>query len=419
MRRRLLKTLMAGTAVAALGALLVAFTMRSKLETMVEIYQDDGFEGVYHRLKDYVPGASPNVSWPSAAPEAVGLNGEALEAFREAMAAQGTSALIVARDGRMALEWYEPSHGPNQLESIAALGKGATASPILLAALSDGRIDLDDPAAKYIPEWQADPQKSKITLRHLATHSSGVENVSFAAEQSGWKDTYLRNGALRFKLAIERAPILFEPGSQADYSGVGYYVLAYVLARAVQESGEYSDVRSYLRDRIMRPIGIPTHDWIVGYREAVEVDGMTLYAIGSGGRYTPRALARIGELFARNGEWEGRQIIDSQWVARALTYGGSPPIPAQQPADPPAGLGWWVNSGGFFPSLPADAAVAAGGDHSILLVVPSLRLVAVRTGASFGPPGGEFWAPIDGHFFAPLMATVGTARAKLAAVAVP
>jgi len=49
-------------------------------------------------------------------------------------------------------------------------------------------------------------------------------------------------------------------------------------------------------------------------------------------------------------------------------------------ADPPTGIGAWLNSGGFWSSLPRDAVVGAGAGHQILLVVPSLDIVVVRLG---------------------------------------
>ena len=41
----------------------------------------------------------------------------------------------------------------------------------------DHRLEADDPAWKYIPLWKNDPLRGKITIRHLATHSSGIENA--------------------------------------------------------------------------------------------------------------------------------------------------------------------------------------------------------------------------------------------------
>jgi CubicO group peptidase (beta-lactamase class C family) len=134
-----------------------------------------------------------------------------------------------------------------------------------------------------------------------------------------------------------------------------------------------------------------------------EIDGMSLYAIGSGASYTARAAARIGELFLQDGKWNSRQLIEPQWIRQALSYANSPPTIDPGSTVPPVGLGWWVNAQNFFPSLPEDAALAAGVGHEIVLVVPSLQLVAVRFGEDLGQPGDDFWEVAEQEFFEPLM----------------
>lgn len=392
---------------AAIGLLIasvMASSIPSQLERAVAVYREDGYTGFYSRLIGHV--GLPNVHWEETVPESVGLKSEVLESLRGSLAAQGTVSLIVARDDRIAIEWYAEGNGPNQTYLLAAAAKGVTGCPILLAALTDKKIGLDERVAKYVPGWQQDPWKSEITIRQLASHSSGLDDVNFNKVQSGWKDVYRRNPSQRFRLALNRAPILFEPGTQHAYSGVGYYVLAYVLGTVLKDSADHPDLKSFLRDRINKPLGIPSNAWGLSYGESYQIDGMTLYAIGSGAIYTARAVARIGELFVRNGEWNGRQLIDSEWVSRALSYANSPPNPAVGAPEPQAGLGWYVNSNGFFPSLPEDAAFSVGEGYNILLVVPSQRLVAVLIDGSLGEPGDDFWQTIEQQFFKPLMASI-------------
>jgi CubicO group peptidase (beta-lactamase class C family) len=398
MRNKWLWLTIIGAAV-ALG--IVALLMPSKLKSAIDAYRDDGYAGVYHRVQDFV--GIPNVRWETAKSEDVGLSSERLEKFRVSLAARETKSILVARQGRIVLEWYADDFGPNQKWGLAAAAKGVVGGVILLAALSDGKLGLDDRVAEYVPSWQQDPRRSKITIRHLASHSSGIDDVSFEGGQGGWKEYYLQNEGQRFWLALGRAPILFEPGTQFSYAGVGYYVLAYTLGTVLKRSSEPSDLRSYLRDRVMQPLGIPSNAWTLSYGHAYEVDGMTLYAIGSGASYTTRAVARVGELFLENGEWNGRRLIDATWVRQALSYANSPPIPAVGGTDPPAGLGWWVNSQGFFDALPRDAAITMGNGHEIVLVVPSLELVAVRLGKALGQPGDDYWQAAEEQFFEPLM----------------
>ena len=77
--------------------------------------------------------------------------------------------------------------------------------------LSDGRIKLEDFACEYIPAWKNDSQKSKITIRHLATHSAGIEDAEVPGksheELAGWKGEFWHRHPDPFSIALSQAPI--------------------------------------------------------------------------------------------------------------------------------------------------------------------------------------------------------------------
>jgi CubicO group peptidase (beta-lactamase class C family) len=106
----------------------------------------------------------------------------------------------------------------------------------------------------------------------------------------------------------------------------------------------------------------------------------------------------------RGGEWQGRRLLDSQWVARALRYAGlpKPPRHAGNPA-PASGLCWYTNEDGVWPYLPPDAFAGAGAGHQVLLAVPSLDLLVVRNGEALAPPSAAtFWGAAGRHLLQPL-----------------
>jgi CubicO group peptidase (beta-lactamase class C family) len=346
------------------------------------------------------------VRWETAEPERQGFSAAALEDLWRRIGRGGSSAFLVARGGQLIFERYGPDAGPNQPRLLSALGKSATAALVLLLALSDERLSLDEPVSRYVRQWRDDPVKRAITVRQLIAHSSGLDDVNFLRERSGWKQDYFEHQDQRFRYAVMTAPVLFEPGTRYSYSGVGYYVLAYAAAVAFSENGGKVDLKSLLASRIMEPLGIPRHDWVISYGAAYEWDGYRLYALGSGGFYTPRALATIGQLLLDRGEWQGARLLDARWVDAMLSDLRSPPVRTPGMADPPTGIGLWVNSDGFWPSLPRDAAVGAGAGHQILLVVPSLDLVVVRLGETLGKDEheGDFWRALEPALFQPLMA---------------
>lgn len=393
------------------AALLVGVVIGPRV---VNVIGRDGLGPTLLRMGVRLPGEIPDVFWISSTPEQHAVDGGRLRALTDSLQERGTSAFLVAKGGEIIEEFYGPDFGPNKRHGIAAMGKAATAALVLLIALDKQIVELDDPVWKFIPEWQSDSLRQDVTLRHLVTHSSGIEDVDFTVEHEGWKRKYLESEDARFGMAVREIPITFPPGSQFSYSGVGFYVLAYALGRAFAEVGE-ERLLEVVREQVMWPMEIPDRDWRISYGDSYQVDGMDLVGLGSGGSYTARALGRIGQTLLQGGRWGDRRFADSSHVAKALRYGGSPEHRSTSPGGglmaPAMGLGFWLNCDGFWPSLPRDAAIGLGSGEQLLLVIPSLELVVVRLGHSLGPveEGDEPWQPLDGAVFAPLMAAMPTA----------
>jgi len=394
---------------AILAAIIVsgAVLFRDRIANAIALYEDEGSAGIWYKIKDALPLATPNVTWKTATPESAGIDGEKLQTLSAQLAGKGTHAFIVVRGNKIVHEYYGPNQQADKPHFIAAMGKLVTASMAVSLNIADHRMSLDEPLRDYIPAWNSNLQKYPITVRHILTHSSGIENVSFTKEHEGWKQVYLKNPERRFELVVNDIPVSFKPGSRYEYSGVGFYSLAYALGKSLADAPE-TNVRQLLRHRLMTPLGIPSHDWSISYNESYAIDGMQLYAIGSGGSYTPRALARIGQLLLNGGRWNDRQLIPASIVQSVLSFGASPPHHSPQEANPAAGLGLWLNCDGYWPSLPADAAVAAGGGHQILLIIPSLDLVAVRLGKPLGEDRweGDYWKALGKNLLNPLIAAV-------------
>jgi CubicO group peptidase (beta-lactamase class C family) len=372
-------------------------------------------------------------AWDTVPPEHCRMDRARLDALRDTLAARGTQSLLVVRRDRVAYEWYAPGYGPARRHYTASLAKALVGGTSLLLALNDGRIAIDDPASKYIPAWRDHPLKRKITVRHLATHSSGIEDAELSREDRaralaegktltdhhmslpGWKGVFWRRQVPQeldpFTAAIHQAPVIFEPGTRYAYSNPGMAALAYTVTASLRGTPQAdrqhpTDIRTLLKERILDPIGVPEDAWSIGYGRAYEVDGMQMYANWGGGEFTARAVARIGRLMLHKGEWGGRQLVDAGWVDKMLAYAQTP-LPDRPPGNPqPAsGLCWWTNYDGVWPSLPRDAFAGAGAGNQILLVVPCRDLIVVRNGDLLGDPsaGEGFWGGVVKFLFEPLM----------------
>lgn len=353
----------------------------------------------------------PRVAWESARPAQEGMDPEALRRLSQALADAGTTSFLVVRGNRVVYEWYSAGSGPNVPHGMAAMAKAVTGTVALMAAVTDRRLALDDPASKYIPRWQTDSLRRAIRIRHLASHRSGMEDVDFglgmAKQLNGWKQRYFDHPGDRFDLAIDTAAILFPPGTRIGYSGVGYYALAYALGFSVREAPE-REIKTLLRERVFQPLGIPDGNYKLSYEESYDVDGMTLYALGSGADYSARAAARIGELMLDHGRFGDRRLLDSGLVAEVLKPGpDSAPPPSGLPEAPPAaGSGWWLNIWASWPGVPRDAFAGIGAEHQVILVVPSLDLVMVRLGKRLSPDPAQFESALREQLFNPLIRAI-------------
>src|SRR5262245_28539471 len=113
------------------------------------------------------PVAGQTFDWKRGTPESQGMSGPKLDALRDELAARRTRAFLVIRNDTIVCEWYAPGVAADSKQGTASLAKALVGGLSLGVAVGDGRIGLDDPAARFIPEWKGDPKKSRITVRHL------------------------------------------------------------------------------------------------------------------------------------------------------------------------------------------------------------------------------------------------------------
>jgi len=345
--------------------------------------------------------------WGNALPEEEGFSAEKLTAMRDTLAAHKTTSILVIRDDKVILEWYAEGWNLKQ-HGTASLAKALVGGMSLVLALNDGRMKVDDPVCKFIPEWKNDPLKSKITIRELATHSSGIEDAEISDQDianakakgievkdkhmdiPGWKGNFWRKEPDPFTISRDMAPVVFAPGTSYQYSNPGMAMLAYSVTASYRGT-KYNDIRTLLRERIYQPIGINDDEWQIGYGKTYDVDGLGLVANWGGGSFTPRAVARIGRLMLRKGNWDGKQLIDSSVAKLVVKYAGTPiPQRDEKEPTPSCALPWYSNFDGVWSRAPRDLFSGAGAGNQTLIVIPSMNMIVVRNGQDmYDPAKGE------------------------------
>jgi len=367
--------------------------------------------------------------WKYTQPENQGMSSEKLDELVKDLAERGTKKLLVIRNDEIVCSYFAQGHEDSvSRHYTASLAKAIVSGMSLLAAMDDGLIHSDDPACKYIPEWKENYRKSKITIRHLAGHTSGVEDAEVSAEEAaemkakglhnhmdlpGWKGQFWRQEPDPFSVSRDSAPVIFSPGQRYAYSNTGIAMLNYAVTSALKETKQ-KDIRTYLQERIYRPIGIEDREYSLGYGQTYEINGLPLVGGWGGGGFTANAVARIGRLMLREGNWQGKQLIHPSLVAEAVRF-----EPAnnwefehdmQYNTNPflETTLGWYSNSSGIWKYLPRDAFAGAGAQNQLLLVVPSLDLIVVRFGAQLygGSKGDSASLGIERFLFNPVIEAI-------------
>src|ERR1700681_3496345 len=164
----------------------------------------------------------------------------------------GAVTVVATRDSVLRMDaqgWADPEHKSfmrvDSIVCIASMSKPITAVAVLML-MEEGKLSLDDPIAKYVPELAGlktpDGQTPRITLRHLLTHTSGMGE---ATDQEAKAPRTLSD----LIPAFASKPLAFVPGSKWQYCQSGILTLGRIVEIV---SGVPFDV--FLRKRIFDPL---------------------------------------------------------------------------------------------------------------------------------------------------------------------
>lgn len=280
---------------------------------------------------------------PKGDAEKLGMDGAALDTLIRDASANDTDAVIVLRDGKVVAERYfgrpqSPIHVMSVTKWVSAFA--------LAMLLDDKKIaSLDAPLSTWFPEW-TDGRRTKVTLRHVLTHTSGIEHGADAARLNAEKD----------KVAyVRKAQVVVEPGTVYDYNNEAAALLSGILEQAAGKP-----VDDLLRDRLFAPLGVKKFDW--------ERDSGGHTFTYANLMLSARDLARIGQVVVDGGKAGGRQIVSAQSLAALAT-------PSTTVTDV-QGLLWMLLRDG--PGKEVTGSYHTGWLGQWIVVLPKSRTVGVR-----------------------------------------
>lgn len=133
-----------------------------------------------------------------------------------------------------------PRCTPDTIFDLASLTKVIATTPLTMALVGRGRLDLEMPVAEIVPTWRA-TEKRGIAIRHLLDHSSGLpahariwETLPGSKVPPSSGESPDRRAA--YRRAIDALPLEHPAGAAAVYSDVGFMQLGFVLEAIGGES---------------------------------------------------------------------------------------------------------------------------------------------------------------------------------------
>ncbi len=232
----------------------------------------------------------------------------------------GTVALR-AGYGMADLERGVPVNADTVFES-GSVAKQFTAMAILLLA-QQGKISLDDPMRKYLPELP--DYGASLKIRHVLSHVSGLREWRLVATFSGTPEgTYVLDNHDLLRIASRQRVLNFDPGTAYSYTNTGFNLATILIERALNNGKTFQD---FTREAIFEPLKMTHTRWRDDFR-AVVPNRALAYSFGTSGWIQDTPVENIigaGGMLSTVGDW----LLWNENFTHA-TVGGSEIVKMQQ-----------------------------------------------------------------------------------------
>jgi CubicO group peptidase (beta-lactamase class C family) len=217
-------------------------------------FQTESFKPFRVSLRKFSRGMPPKHYFPTRLQEAAAVSKIRADLAQRAKRDKFSGAVLVTRDGKVLIR---EAHGFSERESqllnkldtrfrVASLTKMFTAVAVL-RLVQQGKVRLDDPIGKWVPELRSKPA-APATIHQLLTHTGGLGDIH---------GTYYLQHHLEFRThadyvsAYAGQPLALEPGARYQYSNLGYLMLGRLIETASGKSWH-----DYVREAVFEPAGM-------------------------------------------------------------------------------------------------------------------------------------------------------------------
>lgn len=237
-------------------------------------------------------------SLPRATPESQGVSSAAIIKFIETANSKINSlhSFILVRHGKVVAEaWWAPE-AADRPHVLWSLSKSFTSTAVGLA-VAEGKLSIDDRVLQFFPEDSpANPSANlkNMRVRDLLTMSTGHQDELNWREEPHWAKAFLAH------------PVPHKPGTHFRYNTPATYMLSAIVQQVTGQT-----VVEYLEPRLFDPLGIQTPVWDAS-PQGVSIGGYGLYL-------RTEDIAKFGQLYLQQGQWNGKQLLPAEWIAQATS----------------------------------------------------------------------------------------------------
>lgn len=276
---------------------------------------------------------------------------------------RGGPAGIILKNGYQIASWGDP-HRVDMTFSVTK----SYLSTVAGLAVDQGYFNPEDLVANTLWDTTFDGvHNQQITWEHLLNQSSDWSGTLWGGHD--WADRPPREGSID----DWKNRTYHKPGTHFEYNDIRVNLLAYSLLQVWRKP-----LAQILKEHIMDPIGASTTWRWYGYKNSwVELDGMRMQSVSGGGHsggglfINTEDHTRFGLLFLNEGNWNGKQLISTSWIKKAI---------APSPAQLNYGYMWWLNKKGtsrYWEGVPENVYYAAGFGGNFIVIIPDEAMIIV------------------------------------------
>jgi len=204
---------------------------------------------------------------------------------------------------------------PQTIFESGSVAKQFTAAALVLLQ-QDGKLSIDDPVRKYIPELP--DYGSPLTIRHLLNHTAGLRDWGTVMSLTGaGRGDRVINQDLAFDVITHQRALDFTPGSEYSYSNSGYNLAAIIVERVSKQKFPV-----FIEERLFKPLGMKNSSWRDDYQRVVPGRAQAYARQGNGPWRLNMPFMNVygnGGMLTTVGDWmKWNAMLDSQSLGAPL-----------------------------------------------------------------------------------------------------